>query len=162
MWAPLPSGLPAKEGPDSAGLCPAVHPFPPRREWGSISHAALPSPSRGKPEFLTLFILSDGEKKYAERSERGGVVAPSLGAFSCVFISSIPRWYQHEQATHRRAQQPGLGSSFSSLAPCVCAAAAVGSGRLGLHPSISYTADGMAKQRLFLSLFMRWVLLFFF
>lgn len=120
VWAPLPSGLPAKEGPDSAGLCPAVHPFPPRREWGSISHAALPSPSRGKPEFLTLFILSDGEKKYAERSERGGVVAPSLGAFSCVFISSIPRWYQHEQATHRRAQQPGLGSSFSSLAPCVC------------------------------------------
>lgn len=120
VWAPLPSGLPAKEGPDSAGLCPAVHPFPPRREWGSISHAALPSPSRGKPEVLTLFILSDGEKKYAERSERGAVVAPSLGAFSCVFISSIPRWYQHEQATHRRAQQPGLGSSFSSLAPCVC------------------------------------------
>lgn len=54
-------------------------------------------------------------------------MAPSLGAFSCVFISSIPRWYQHEKATHRRAQQPGLGSSFSSLAPRVrvCAAAAM-------------------------------------
>lgn len=71
VWAPLPSGLPAKEGPDSAGLCPAVHPFPPRREWGSISHAALPSPSRGKPEFLTLFILSDGEKNTQSEASEG-------------------------------------------------------------------------------------------
>lgn len=73
MWAPLPSGFPAKEGPDSTGLCPTVHPYPPRKELGSISHTdpGLPSPSRVKPELLTLFILLDGEK-YTERSERGG------------------------------------------------------------------------------------------
>lgn len=163
MWAPLPSGLPAKEGPDSAGLCPAVHPFPPRREWGSISHAALPSPSRGKPEFLTLFILSDGEKNtQSEASE--GVLWLLAWELSAVCLSApSPDGISTNRPPTGGLSSPVWAPAFPPwLHVCVCAAAAVGSGRLGLHPSISYTADGMAKQRLFLSLFMRWVLLFFF
>lgn len=160
---PFPLGFLQRKDPTAPGCAPLCIHSP--REGSGAASPTLPSlPPAEESLNFSLSLSSRMEKKNTQSEASEGVLWLLAWELSAVCLSApSPDGISTNRPPTGGLSSPVWAPAFPPwLHVCVCAAAAVGSGRLGLHPSISYTADGMAKQRLFLSLFMRWVLLFFF